>query len=63
MKNSFLTERQKRILDFILDFQERNGISPTHKEICEEFGYSSYGTVHKHGDFPRQRGHRAFDFL
>jgi repressor LexA len=48
MTRSFLTERQKQILDFILEFQEREGISPTHREICERFGYSSYGTVHKH---------------
>jgi repressor LexA len=57
MKSSFLTERQKRILEFILDFQERNGISPTHKEICEEFGYSSYGTVHKHLKLLTEKGY------
>ncbi len=56
MKSSFLTERQKRILDFIQDFQGRNGISPTHKEICEEFGYSSYGTVHKHLKLLTEKG-------
>lgn len=57
MTGSFLTERQKRILDFILDFQERNGISPTHKEICDEFGYSSYGTVHKHLKLLTEKGY------
>lgn len=57
MKSSFLTERQKRILDFILEFQDRNGISPTHKEICEEFGYSSYGTVHKHLKLLTEKGY------
>ena len=24
------------------------GVAPTHREICDRFGYSSYGTVHKH---------------
>lgn len=46
--SSYLTERQKQILDFIRRFSSARGISPTHKEICREFGYSSYGTVHKH---------------
>ena len=56
MARSFLTERQKQILDFILDFQQRNGLSPTHREICEEFGYSSYGTVHKHLKLLTEKG-------
>jgi repressor LexA len=45
---SYLTRRQKEILDFIREFNQKKGFAPTHKEICEEFGYSSYGTVHKH---------------
>jgi len=57
MTRSFLTERQKQILDFILDFQRRNGVSPTHREICEEFGYSSYGTVHKHLKLLTEKGY------
>ncbi|MDX1644989.1 MAG: transcriptional repressor LexA [Thermoanaerobaculia bacterium] len=57
MTDRFLTERQKSILDFIVEFQEREGISPTHKEICEEFGYSSYGTVHKHLKLLTEKGY------
>jgi repressor LexA len=45
---SYLTRRQKEILDFIREFNQAQGFTPTHKEICEKFGYSSYGTVHKH---------------
>ncbi len=45
---NYLTPRQKEVLEFIQAFQEENGFSPTHREICERFGYSSYGTVHKH---------------
>lgn len=56
MARSFLTERQKQILDFIQAFQQRNGLSPTHREICEEFGYSSYGTVHKHLKLLTEKG-------
>jgi repressor LexA len=45
---SFLTERQKAILDYIQDFRRRRGVAPTHREICEHFGFSSYGTAYKH---------------
>jgi repressor LexA len=44
----YLTERQKQILDFIRETVDQRGVSPTHREICERFGYSSYGTVNKH---------------
>lgn len=44
----YLTERQKQILDFIRENIEKRGVSPTHREIRERFGYSSYGTVNKH---------------
>jgi repressor LexA len=53
---SYLTERQKEILDFILEFRRRRGISPTHREICDHFGYSSYGTVYKHLKLLQEKG-------
>jgi len=53
----FLTVRQREILDFIRAFQKQHGVSPTHREICEEFGYSSYGTVHKHLKLLEQKGY------
>ena len=43
-----LTERQKEILDFVREYRERRGISPTQREICEKFGFSSFGTLQKH---------------
>jgi repressor LexA len=52
-----LTERQKAILDFIAEHQSRRGIPPTHREICEHFGYSSYGTVHKHLRLLQDKGY------
>ena len=48
IKQLTLTERQKEIVDFIRDYRVRRGISPTQREICETFGYSSFGTVQKH---------------
>ena len=53
---SYLTERQKAILEFIAEYQRRHGISPTHREIRDEFGYSSYGTVYKHLKLLQQKG-------
>ncbi len=53
----YLTERQKQILDFLRQFAAENGYAPTHREICEEFGFSSYGTVHKHLKLLEQKGY------
>jgi repressor LexA len=47
-KPTYLTERQKAILEFIEAYSSQNGIAPTLREICEHFGYSSYGTAYKH---------------
>jgi repressor LexA len=54
-----LTERQKAILDFFAEFHESHGYPPTHREICEKFGYTSYGTVHKHLRLLRAKGYLA----
>ncbi len=43
-----LTPKQKEILDFIRAYRQKRGLSPTQREICEEFGYSSFGTLQKH---------------
>jgi len=55
-KPRYLTERQKEILEFIQEFQAERGISPTHREICDRFGYSSYGTVYKHLKLLQEKG-------
>lgn len=56
-KADYLTQRQKEILEFIEDFQGREGIAPTHREICEHFNYSSYGTVYKHLKLLAEKGY------
>ena len=43
-----LTKRQKQVLDFIADFVERNGYSPSYEELAEGLGLASLATVHKH---------------
>lgn len=54
---TFLTQRQKQILEFIEGFMAEHGVAPTLREICERFGYSSYGTVHKHLKLLQQKGY------
>ena len=52
----YLTERQRDILQFIRDFQKSRGVAPTHREICDHFGFSSYGTVYKHLSLLEKKG-------
>ena len=59
---TYLTERQKVILEFIAEYQQRHGISPTHREIRDEFGYSSFGTVYKHLKLLQEKGYLHRDW-
>ena len=52
----YLTERQRDILNFIRAFQSERGVAPTHREICDHFGFSSYGTVYKHLSLLEKKG-------
>jgi repressor LexA len=40
-----LTKKQKEVLDFITEYVRENGYSPTQKEIQENFGFKSLGSV------------------
>ncbi|MBN1052183.1 MULTISPECIES: LexA family transcriptional regulator [unclassified Clostridium] len=46
-----LTRRQKEIFDVIREYMEKEKISPTVKEICKIFGFTStskvYGYIYK----------------
>jgi repressor LexA len=53
---TYLTERQKEILEFVHEYRRQRGIAPTHREICARFGYSSYGTVYKHLKLLQDKG-------
>jgi repressor LexA len=53
---SYLTERQKQILEYIQEYRRDRGIAPTHREICERFGFSSYGTAYKHLKLLQEKG-------
>ncbi|PWU24300.1 repressor LexA [Candidatus Cerribacteria bacterium 'Amazon FNV 2010 28 9'] len=43
-----LYKRQRQIVDFIAQFIQRNGYSPTLQEIADSIGVSSLATVHEH---------------
>jgi repressor LexA len=52
-----LTKRQKEILDFISQFIDRNGYSPSMEEIAEHFHFASLNAVFKHLAALESRGH------
>jgi len=43
-----LYRRQRQIVDFVRQFIQRNGYSPTLQEIADALGVSSLATVHEH---------------
>ncbi len=43
-----ITKRQREVYDFISDFVQRQGYSPSFDEIGQGLGLSSLATVHKH---------------
>lgn len=43
-----LYKRQRQIVDFIAQYLQRNGYSPTLREIGDSIGVSSLATVHEH---------------
>ena len=45
-----LTKKQLAVLEFIQDFTEENGHSPSYREICEGLGLSSVSAVAEHID-------------
>lgn len=43
-----LTKRQKQVLDFLVQFKNRHGYSPSFEEIAAGLDLTSLATVHKH---------------
>lgn len=43
-----LTKKQKAVYDYIVTYNEDNGITPTQKEIKEHFNLKSFGSVQKY---------------
>ena len=45
-----ITKKQKRILDFVAEFKDKNGISPTYREIAAGVELKSVASVAEHID-------------
>ena len=51
-----LTERQREIVDFVREFSQQRGGSPTCGEIQRHFGFASPATVSSHLDLLEKKG-------
>ena len=56
MRIMALTRRQKQVYDFLAQFVEEHGYSPSFEEIGDGLGLSSLATVHKHVSNLEQKG-------
>jgi repressor LexA len=52
-----LTRRQKEILDFLSEFIDSKGYSPSMEEIADHFHFASLNAVFKHLEALEKRGH------
>ena len=52
-----LTKKQKSVLDFISDYINTNGISPTIKEVQNELSIKSPATIHQHLTTLEEKGY------
>jgi len=66
-KTPYLTKRQKEILDFVLDFMDENGYSPSYRVIGKGLGLSSPSSVHEQvkklkeaGFLEKEKGSRQY---
>ena len=50
-----LTPKQQKIVDFIWKRQRTDGITPTQREIADEFGFTSPNSVTQHLRLIRKR--------
>ena len=50
-----LTPKQKRLLDFIADFVDREGYAPSYAEMKDALQLASLATIHKHIEALEQR--------
>ena len=56
MKTKKMTKKQLAVLDFIQDFTEENGYSPSYREIMAGLGLSSVSAVAEHVDNLVEKG-------
>lgn len=51
-----ITKRQKQVLDFIRDYQEKHSYAPSLEEICKKLKISSVSTAHFHVEKLKELG-------
>ena len=52
----YLTEKQKRVYQYIKEYIETNQIAPSFDEIRQHFGFSSFSTVHSYIQILEKKG-------
>lgn len=52
-----LTAKQKQVLDFIIEYKDKNGTTPTQQEVCNNLGIKSVSTAHQHVHRLVQKGY------
>ncbi len=52
-----LTKKQKKVLDYIQEYSEKNGFSPSHDEIRKHFKLSSVSTVNHYIKILQKKGY------
>lgn len=57
MKNNTLTPKQKKVIDFISSFVDKNGYSPSLEEISKYLKLRSISTVHQYVDVLEKKGY------
>lgn len=57
MESNILTPKQKKILNFIISFVNRNDYSPSLKEIAKHFKLHSISTVHQYVGTLKKKGY------
>lgn len=53
---TYLTERQRDVLDYIWRSVERTGVAPTLQEIADHFGFASTASAQKHVGLLEKKG-------
>ena len=54
-----MTPKQKKVLDFIMHYSEREGYQPSQQEIASGCGFDSLGTVQHYLRVLERDGHRV----
>ncbi|MBU1036694.1 transcriptional repressor LexA [Patescibacteria group bacterium] len=57
-----LSKRQKEIIDFVVEYIQKNSYSPSYMEIAAHFSISSPATVHQHIKGLQEKGYLKANF-